>query len=601
MTEIAVGFAVRFCQFGIEAALTLLVGVFTAGVLRRMVGPAGTRKLFGSGAMGLVRGWLAGMLLPVCALGVIPVAREMRRAGVPGGTVLAFVLAAPLLNPISFLYGLTLAQPAVILSFAAASLALSTLAGLLWDRVFARATDAAESAARASVADAEPLPGYGPRRLLAVFASALRDLTGRDLVYYLIGLAGSAVLATVIPFGTLQGAMQPTQWYAPLHMTLVGVPVFSSPLSGMMKIGLMFGHGNSVGAAFVLFTLGIGTCLGTVAWLVADFGRRRVLPWFAVYVAVVVGLAYLAQPLLTDPARKAEDHTHAFDDYCCPFPADMGGDSVAGAWGKVAEKFGPLERPPVYALGGMIALGVLLRRRDRDGRVERWLTARDADTGRARPKWDVVVPGPVLGGLAILGLVGFSVIGAFVYYPEKEQCLKDLVVYRTEAAVAVNTGHKADAMRTLEELDLISRKLEVGVFLRTFRKSAEQSEAGERYREALEAVRDAFKDGHPELAKKLFQLRPDERRVRDAVRTGDWATARAVVDAADAERRQRAAEDANPRKAPPRLFSAELGVLWPAIQAGNADAATAALAELGFTADTVAETYDALRAAFNRE
>ena len=56
--------------------------------------------------------------------------------------------------------------------------------------------------------------------------------------------------------------------------------------------------------------------------------------------------------------------------------------------------------------------------------------------------------------------------------------MKDLTVYRTEAQVAVMTGNKADATRTLEELDLISRKLEVGVFLRTFRKSAEQSDAG---------------------------------------------------------------------------------------------------------------------------
>ena len=64
-----------------------------------------TRRLFGRGVRGAVRGWAIGMVLPVCSLGVIPVARELRRGGVPGGTVLAFVLTAPLLNPISFLYG----------------------------------------------------------------------------------------------------------------------------------------------------------------------------------------------------------------------------------------------------------------------------------------------------------------------------------------------------------------------------------------------------------------------------------------------------------------------------------------------------------------
>jgi uncharacterized membrane protein YraQ (UPF0718 family) len=43
-------------------------------------------------------------MLPVRSLGVIPIAREMRRAGVSSGTILAFVLAAPQIDPVSLLY-----------------------------------------------------------------------------------------------------------------------------------------------------------------------------------------------------------------------------------------------------------------------------------------------------------------------------------------------------------------------------------------------------------------------------------------------------------------------------------------------------------------
>ena len=75
MADVFWGFVLRLGQVGIEAALPIVVGVMTAGVLRRMVGPAGTRKLFGRGWKGLVRGWIAGKLLPVCSLGVIPVSR----------------------------------------------------------------------------------------------------------------------------------------------------------------------------------------------------------------------------------------------------------------------------------------------------------------------------------------------------------------------------------------------------------------------------------------------------------------------------------------------------------------------------------------------
>lgn len=495
-------FVLRFGQAAIEASLTLVIGAVVAGVLRRMVGPAGTRRLFGRGWKGLFRGWLAGMLLPVCSLGVIPVAREMRRAGVPGGTVLAFVLAAPLLNPISFLYGLTLAEPVVILTFAGLSLVLSTLAGWLWDRVFARTTDAAEAAELARAADAEPTPAEGPRRLLAVVATAARELTGRAVWFYLIGLAGTAALSAAIPFGALQHTQHHADKLAPLQMTALAVPIFSSPLSGMMKIGLMFDHGNSIGGAFVLFALGIGTSLGTLAWLVADFGWRRVLPWFAAYAGLLVGLAYLSDAALYDTRKADVDHTHAFDDYSSPFPAYTA-DLPGKVADKLADRFGPLDRPAVYALAGLVVVGVALRWLDRGGRVERWLTARPA-AGRAKARWDVAVPGPVLGAVALAGLVAFSVIGAYVYYPDRGQCMAQMFAVYADTAVAVNTGRTAEAVLHLEQWDLLVRKLEVGVFLREFGVAGEQSKAAEDLREALEEVRDHLLAGDAEAARKAF-------------------------------------------------------------------------------------------------
>lgn len=166
------GVAVRTAQAFVEAAPTVLCGVLVAGVLRRMVGADGVRRAFGgTGWGGIARGWAFGMLLPVCSVGVIPVARELRRAGVPGGTTLAFVLVAPLLNPISFLYGLTLSEPVVILTFAAVSLVLALVVGAVWDRLFP--TEPAAPAAD------EALPAPGLKRLLAVQAGPGGRRSGR--------------------------------------------------------------------------------------------------------------------------------------------------------------------------------------------------------------------------------------------------------------------------------------------------------------------------------------------------------------------------------------------------------------------------------------
>lgn len=507
MSLIFWSFLVRFGQAGMDAALTLIIGVVTAGIFRRMVGPAGTRRLFGSGVRGLVTGWLAGMLLPVCSLGVIPVARELRRSGVTGGTLLAFVLAAPLLNPLSFLYGLTLAEPTVILSFAAASLFLSTAAGFLWDKVFARTTDRSESAEFAARADSEPIPPEGAKRILAVFVSAARELAGRDLIFYMIGLTGTALLSTVIPFGALQHTMHHADKMSPLLMTGLAVPLFSSPLPGMMKIGLMFDHGNSIGAAFVLFAIGIGTSLGTVAWLIADFGVGRVLPWFLSYVLIVVGVGYACDTLLYDKRKAEADHTHAFDDYSRPF-TDSQGDLPNLTLNKLKEKFGPLERPAVYGLLGMLVCGVIIQRLDPGGRVEWWLTARPPAEVPQR-KWDVRVPGPVLGGICLVGLIAFSVIGAYVYYPDRDQCMDQMFAVYADAAVAVNTGKTEEAIRHLELWDQLVRKLEVGVYLRNFGVTPEQAKTAEDLREAIEEVRDELLAKNLGAAKQTFKADVD--------------------------------------------------------------------------------------------
>src|ERR1700732_1663719 len=135
----------RSGQFAVESSATVLCGLVVAAVMRRMLGAEGTRRLFGGGGgNGLFRAWGVGTVLPVCSLGVIPIAREMRRAGVPSGTILAFVLAAPHINPLALLYGLTLSEPLVIVCFAMGSLIIALAAGLIWDRLLASEQDVAK-------------------------------------------------------------------------------------------------------------------------------------------------------------------------------------------------------------------------------------------------------------------------------------------------------------------------------------------------------------------------------------------------------------------------------------------------------------------------
>ncbi len=499
----------RTGQVAIESSTTLLCGLLVAGVMRRMLGAEGVRRLFGgSGWQGLLRAWAVGTLLPVCSLGVIPIAREMRRAGVPSGTILAFVLAAPHINPLSLLYGLTLSEPLVIVSFAVGSLLIALSAGAIWERFLARDQDVTKPLD-------EPTPAPGLKRLAAVAVTAGREAVGPTMGFVLVGLLFNGLLAGLLPHGCLGTTMRHDDWFSPLLMAAIATPLYSGPLQGMMRLGLMFEHGNSVGAGFALFELGIGVNVGLLAWLMTLFGWRRVLLWLLFTVGATLALGYAAeQPLYF--AHEEASHTHAFDEWTSPLPWGVSTD-----WqlvrDKLLQKVEILELVSLSCLACLVGVGLLARRFDHNGQLEAWLTRQPPTVDRPVSIWNLDVPGPVLGLVALLGLVGFSVAALYVYYPAPGNVFREITRVRADALTAVHSGNKEEAIRQIQHWDLLTRKLQVGVFIRTGRLDPEAARLTEDLRERLEELRDALLAGEMSAAKKVLpELEAAYRKCRNA-------------------------------------------------------------------------------------
>jgi uncharacterized protein len=495
----------RSAQFAVESSLTVLCGLIVAAVMRRMLGAEGTRRLFGgSGWNGLLRAWAIGTVLPVCSLGVIPIAREMRRAGVPSGTILAFILAAPHINPLSLLYGLTISEPLVIICFAIGSLLVALLAGAVWEGLLASKQDL-------RVAEDEPTPAPGLKRLAAVTVAASRDAVSPAMAFVLIGLVFTGALAGVLPHGILGRSMRHDDWTAPLLMTVIALPAYSAPLEGMMRVGLMFEHGNSVGAAFSLFELGIGINVGMIVWLAMLFGWRRISVWLCVVTALTLGLAYaIEQPLYF--AHEEASHTHAFDEWTSPFPSGGAPPNWQAVRDKLSDKIGPLEIPALGGLALLILSGLLLNKFDPRGKVEAVLMRQPPPSDLPVSVWNRPVPGPVLGIVALAALVVFSVIALYIYYPAPKEAFAAIVQVRGEAISAVISGHKEEAIREIQQWDLLTRKLQVGVLIRTGQIDPEVTQATEDLRERLEDLRDAL------LADNLTEARATVPKVEEAYR-----------------------------------------------------------------------------------
>lgn len=485
------GFVLRFVQAVTSASPFIVIGFLVAAVFRVQLGASTTRRLFGEAAdpaapraskwQPLLRAWAIGMLLPVCSLGAIPIARELKRIGLPAGTILAFAMTAPLFNPLSLLYGLTLSEPIAILGFAGCSLVIVTVLGYAFDRIFPGQAEAA--ALEESIA-----PGW--RRIVANGTSMLRDMVSVSSTYILIGLLGVSLLGAILPTGSMQVSLEADDPMAIPRMLGMAIPVYATPMLAMSQLGMMFSHVNSIGSAFVLLVLGAGMNLGLLAWMIRQYGLGKSAVWFALLIGVVVVLAYSVDKPLTPKGVEPAGHTHAFDIYCRPFRPGDAPKPVEFVTTKLERSVQPYEWQTTYVLAALLAAGLLLRLVDRQRKLDHWLASAEVIRG----KYDVWIPPSILGGAVLLILIALSVVGCFAYYPPAEEVFEEMTIARGEALSGAISGDVEHAVYWISVFDDWTRKLEVGTYLRTGNVTEFQRMKGWILREKLELLEHEVED-----------------------------------------------------------------------------------------------------------
>ena len=507
----AIGGVIRTGEALLAATPTLLVGLLVAVILRFYFDTAGIRRIFGGSTLrSLPQSWAIGMLLPVCSIGVLPILWEMRRAKVKPGAMSAFALSAPLFNPLSLLYGLTLSRPYVILMFAAGSLFLVTVVGWIWDHlaVHNEHTGALETdtendrSATCTGSASEPNTVIGIRRLFAMFIYACRQLAGPVGAWSLLAISGVGILAALLPSGALGEAMGRDDWWAPARMLLVSVPVYATPMLAMSQLGMMFQHANSPGAAFILLVLGAGINLATIGWMAKQFGTRSVFIWVVCLISIVTAIAYAVHRPLIPPGVNPSPHTHAFDVYTNPIH-HLDSTSADFAIDKLAEKFGIVEKIAIAILGFLALAGIGLRVTgiDEAKLVRGSYPRRTSPVESATPTTlgiDRIVGPNIVGATLIIGLIALSMVMCYAFYPPRDECFEEIRFIRADALSAANSGDYEHAKFWIPRWDEWSRRMEVGVYLRCGGITPYQRMQGFLLRQKLDLLEHEVEHEHPD-------------------------------------------------------------------------------------------------------
>ena len=182
-----------FVAIVIQALPFLALGVLVSGAITALVSPAVLERALPSSTLLAVPGAaLAGTALPGCECASVPIAGRLCARGVQPAAAVAFMLAAPAVNPVVMVATAVAfpGQPQMVLARFLGSLGTSVLVGLVWSRVGGQAW--VERARGRLAGDHE-----GPRWL--AFTSAARHDLWDAGGWLVVGAAAAATLQVVVP------------------------------------------------------------------------------------------------------------------------------------------------------------------------------------------------------------------------------------------------------------------------------------------------------------------------------------------------------------------------------------------------------------------
>lgn len=269
--------ATVFVAITVQAMPFLVLGVSISAVVAALV-PAGLlpRLLPRRPALAVPAAAAAGVALPGCECGSVPIAERLVDRGAPPPAALAFLLSAPAINPV-VLVATAVAfpgRPAVVLARFLASLIAATVVGLLWAR--RGADDLVGRARRKVTANGPPF-------------AVLTGTAQHDLLhaggFLIVGAATAATLQTVVPRTALDAVADAGPLALLALAALAVVMAICSEADAFVAASLTQ---FSLSARLAFMVVGPMVDVKLVALQAGTFGRRFALRFAPLTLAVAV-------------------------------------------------------------------------------------------------------------------------------------------------------------------------------------------------------------------------------------------------------------------------------------------------------------------------
>lgn len=286
-----------FVFLAVELTLLFLIISFLVGVLQRYIPPAKIQQILGAkqGKGYLVAGFL-GAITPFCSCSTIPFLKGLLRANAGFGTMMVFLFASPLLNPIIIglfvaTFGLQVALFYFVVALGVSILAGVTLEKLGFDR-YIKSEAYLEPVAKSCATGCSGAPvqrGWRQSVWWQIWLVTWKDFKG-VLPYLMGGIALGSVIYGFMPTEFVASvASRDNPWAIPVA-AVIGIPLYIRAEAVIPLSAALAAKGMGLGAVMALIIGSAGASLTEVILLKSIFKNQMI----AAFLLVIIGMAVVA-------------------------------------------------------------------------------------------------------------------------------------------------------------------------------------------------------------------------------------------------------------------------------------------------------------------
>jgi uncharacterized membrane protein YraQ (UPF0718 family) len=287
-----------FVFLAVELTLLFLLISYLVGVLQEYIPPSKIQSILSSkNGKGYLVAALLGAITPFCSCSTIPFLKGLLRAKAGFGTMMVFLFASPLLNPIIIgLFAVTFGLKVTVFYFTIA-MAVSILAGYVLEKLGFEKYVKAEAyiepqpngCGQSSNSNQKPISKW-----FEIWHSTWKDF--KKVLPYLIG---------GIALGSLIYGFMPTEFVAsvasednPLAIpfaAVIGIPLYIRAEAVIPLSAALAAKGMGLGAVMALIIGSAGASLTEVILLKSIFKNTMIAAFLVVILSMAIGAGFIYQ------------------------------------------------------------------------------------------------------------------------------------------------------------------------------------------------------------------------------------------------------------------------------------------------------------------